>query len=212
MKLIVGLGNPGVRYQNTRHNAGFMVVDALADKAGVSVDKDKYEGKIAKFKAKGEDVLLLKPETFMNASGFSLRQAMDFYKLSPQDVLVIYDDMDTPVGGIRLRPQGSAGGHNGMKSVISAMLTDKFSRIRVGIGRDPRYEKIADYVLSKFRPEEKEDLDKAIALAADAAWEWIDHDFSTVMNKYNHKPKKPKNVLKKPEEKPAEENHEQSNS
>ncbi len=186
MKLIVGLGNPGVRYDNTRHNAGFMVMDRLAQKAGVSIDKEKFEGKYAKTKIKGEDVIFLKPETFMNNSGFSLRACMDFFKIPASDILVIYDDMDLPVGKIRLRQKGSAGGHNGVKSVITCALTNEFDRIRVGIGRDPQIP-IVNYVLSKFRADEKEDLEKAIDEAADAAWYSIDHSFPDTMNRYNHK-------------------------
>lgn len=191
MKLIVGLGNPGVRYAGTRHNAGFMVMDRLAEMAGEEIRKEKFEGRYAKLKIKGEDVIFLKPETFMNNSGFSVRQCMDFFKLSRKDILVIYDDMDTPVGSIRLKTKGSAGGHNGMKSVINCTLGSDFNRIRVGIGRDPQIP-IVNYVLSKFRPEEKEGLEKAIEEAAKAAWFSIDHSFEEAMNRYNHKPEKPK--------------------
>lgn len=191
MKLIVGLGNPGVRYENTRHNAGFMVMDRLAEKAGVSISKQKFEGKYAKTRIKGEDVIFLKPETFMNNSGFSLRACMDFFKIGPEDILVIYDDMDMPVGSIRLRSSGSAGGHNGMKSVIACAMSDQFDRIRVGIGRDPQIP-IVNYVLSRFRDEEKEDLQDAINQAVNAAWYSIDHSFADTMNRYNKKPKKKK--------------------
>lgn len=194
MKLIAGLGNPGVRYQNTRHNAGFMVLDRLAEKAGVDISREKFEGRFVKTKIKGEDVILLKPETFMNNSGFSIRAAMDYFKIAPEDLLVIYDDMDTDVGSIRLRQQGSAGGHNGMKSVITCVLSDKFDRIKVGIGRDPKI-RIIDYVLTRFREDEKEDLEKAVDKAAQAAWYSIDHSFADTMNRYN--------VRKKKEKKPA---------
>lgn len=191
MKLIVGLGNPGEQYVRTRHNAGFMVMDALANKAGVEINKKKFDALYAKTKIKGEDVILLKPMTYMNNSGFALRACMDFFKISPEDLIVIYDDMDTPVGSIRLRPSGSAGGHNGMKSVITAAMQQDFSRIRVGIGRDPNY-KIVDYVLSRFRAEEMDDLNHAIEQAVKAAWFAIDHPFSAAMNRYNVKPKKKK--------------------
>lgn len=197
MKLIVGLGNPGVRYEKTRHNAGFMVLDRLAQKAGVSLDREKFEAKYAKTKIKGEDVIFLRPETFMNNSGFAVRACMDFFKIGPEDLLVIYDDLDTPVGSIRLKTKGSAGGHNGMKSVIAAAMGEEFDRIRVGIGRDPQI-KIIDYVLTKFRPEEEEDLNAALDQAAKAAWYAIDHDFGQTMNRYNQKPKK-KERTPKPE-------------
>lgn len=186
MKIIVGLGNPGVRYENTRHNAGFMVLDRIADILHVSIDKEKFEGKYVKTKVDGEDVILLKPETFMNNSGFSLRACMDFFKVPASDILVIYDDMDIPVGSIRLRQKGSAGGHNGVKSVITCALTNEFDRIRVGIGRDPQIP-IVNYVLSKFRAEEQDLLREAVDEAARAAIYSITHSFSDTMNRFNHK-------------------------
>ena len=195
MKLIVGLGNPGDGYANTRHNAGWMVVDALAKKAGVKISKKKFDGLYVKTKIKGEDVVLLKPLTYMNNSGFSVRKCMDFFKIGNEDLLVIYDDMDTPVGSIRLKPSGSAGGHNGMKSVIQATMQQDFDRIRVGIGRDPKI-KIVDYVLSRFRADEIEPLNEAIDQAVKAAWFSIDHSFTQTMNRYNVKPKKKKEPKK----------------
>lgn len=189
MKLIIGLGNPGVKYEKTRHNAGFMVLDRIAQMNGVSISKNKFEGKHVKTKINGEDVILLKPETFMNLSGLSVRACMDFYKISRKDILVIYDDLDTPVGSIRLKAKGSAGGHNGMKSVIQAVLGEDFNRIRVGIGRDPKI-KIIDYVLTRFKPEEVEDLDQAIDEAATAAIYSLTHSFEKTMNRYNGKIKK----------------------
>ena len=197
MKLIVGLGNPGVRYENTRHNAGFMVLDELARRNKLEISREKFEGKFVKGVIQGEDVILLKPETFMNNSGFSVRQCMDFFKLAPKDLIIVYDDMDTPVGSIRLRLQGSAGGHNGMKSVIQCVLTDEFDRVRVGIGRNPNY-KIVDYVLSRFKEEEKEDLQSSIETAARAIETACRSDFSTAMNRFNKKPKKKKEPAEKP--------------
>lgn len=186
MKLIVGLGNPGVRYENTRHNVGFMVMDELAKLCNTSIDQDKFEAKISKFKVEGEDVILMKPETFMNNSGFALRSCMDFYKIDPKDVLVIYDDKDLPVGKLRIRQKGSAGGHNGVKSIITCIFTQEFDRIRVGIGRNPNYD-LADWVLSKFKAEERKDLDEGVAEAAKAAYYSINHPFTAVMNKFNKK-------------------------
>lgn len=185
MKLIVGLGNPGVRYANTRHNAGFMVMDELARMADTTIEKEKFEGKYVKLKIRGEDVIFLKPETFMNNSGFSVKACMDYFKLNPDDILLIYDDKDLPVGTIRLRQKGSAGGHNGVKSVIALTLTDEFNRIRVGIGKPDI--RIVDFVLSKFKEEEKEDLKAGIQAAAEAAWYSIDHDFADTMNHFNKK-------------------------
>lgn len=199
MKLIVGLGNPGVKYEKTRHNAGFMVLDRIAEMNGVSISKSKFEGKHVKTRINGEEVILLKPETYMNLSGFSVRACMDFYKIPREDILIIYDDLDTPVGSIRLKTKGSAGGHNGMKSVIQAVVGEDFDRIRVGIGRDPRI-KIVDYVLTRFKPEELEDLDQAVDQAAQAAIFSLNHSFEQTMNRYNQKPKKaPKKKLENPE-------------
>lgn len=189
MKLIVGLGNPGVKYENTRHNAGFMVMDKIAEMTGELINKKKFEGKYCKTRIGNEDVILLKPETYMNLSGFSVRAAMDFFKISPEDILVIYDDLDTPVGSIRLKTKGSAGGHNGMKSVISSVLKEDFNRIRVGIGRDPKI-RIIDYVLTRFKPEEIENLNQSIEQAAKAAIFSMSHSFEQTMNRYNMKPKK----------------------
>lgn len=189
MKLIVGLGNPGVKYENTRHNAGFMVLDRIAELCDAPINKKKFEGRYCKTRIGNEDVILLKPETYMNLSGFSVRAAMDFFKISRDDLLVIYDDLDTPVGSIRLKTKGSAGGHNGMKSVISSVLGEDFDRIRVGIGRDPKI-RIIDYVLTRFRPEEIEDLNQSVDQAARAAIYSLDHSFEQTMNCYNIRPKK----------------------
>ena len=191
MKLIVGLGNPGVKYEGTRHNAGFMVMDAISEKLNVSINKKKFEGSYVKTKIGNEDVILLKPETYMNNSGFSVRACMDFFKISREDILVIYDDLDTPVGSIRLKTKGSAGGHNGVKSVIACAMGEEFDRIRVGIGRNPQIN-IIDYVLTRFRPDELEDLNHSVEQAANAAILAIKQGFPKAMNRYNVKPKKPK--------------------
>ncbi|MDO4465963.1 MAG: aminoacyl-tRNA hydrolase [Bacillota bacterium] len=186
MKIIIGLGNIGVKYENTRHNAGFMVIDELAKKCEVEFNQEKFSAYFAKTKIKGEDVILLKPTTFMNNSGFALRQCLDFYKASIKDVLVIYDDVDLPVGKLRLRQKGSAGGHNGIKSIIQCGFSSEFDRIRVGVGKDPQIPMI-QWVLSKFRDEEKEDLESAVKNAANAAYFSITHSFSDTMNRYNKK-------------------------
>lgn len=194
MKVIAGLGNPGVRYENTRHNAGFMAIDALAEMMGIAVNKEKFSALYGKGKYKGEDYILIKPQTFMNNSGFAIRQVLDYFKVPVEDLLVIYDDIDLPVGSIRLRQKGSAGGHNGMKSIIACVFTSEFDRIRVGVGKDPQVPMV-DWVLSRFRPEEKEDLQEAVQTAAKAARSSIHQPFNMVMNRYNKKAK-PK---KKPE-------------
>ncbi|MGN1183323.1 MAG: aminoacyl-tRNA hydrolase [Faecalibacillus sp.] len=184
MKLIVGLGNPGKEYEKTRHNTGFMVLDELADQLNVSVEHNKFKGLYTKFKYQGEDVILLKPQTFMNLSGESVRQMMDFFKIDLSDILVIYDDMDMPVGKLRLRESGSAGGHNGIKNIIMHTGSQNFKRIRVGIGRHPHM-KVVDYVLSRFREDELSDIQNGIKRASEAVIDFLDHDFSYAMNKYN---------------------------
>ena len=157
MKLIIGLGNPGKKYDQTRHNTGFMVMDALAKKLNVSIDTKKFDGLYTKFKYHGEDVILLKPQTYMNESGQSVSQVMKYFKVDSDDVMVVYDDMDMPTGKLRIRLKGSAGGHNGIKSLIAHMHTQEFKRIRVGI-------------------------DKAV----DAIICWIEtDDINKVMNQYN---------------------------
>ena len=186
MKLIIGLGNPGKEYERTRHNTGFMVLDHFADKMGESINQSKFKGLYTKMKYRGEDIILLKPQTFMNLSGESVRQVMDFYKIDLNDILVIYDDMDMPVGKLRLRESGSAGGHNGIKNIILHTGSQKFKRIRVGIGRHP-YMKVVDYVLSRFSNDEMIDMDKGIDQACEAILDYLDHDFSTQMRP-SHKP------------------------
>ena len=133
MKLIVGLGNPGKEYENTRHNCGFMAIDYLAQDLGVTINQAKFKGLYAKIKVEGEDVILLKPQTYMNLSGESVSEVMKFFKIDKEDVLVIYDDLDLPVGKIRIRANGSAGGHNGIKSLIAHLNGQDFKRIRIGI-------------------------------------------------------------------------------
>lgn len=186
MKIIIGLGNPGKKYENTRHNAGFKVMDALAKKCNLSYDQEKFSAYFAKGKVNGEDVVLMKPTTYMNNSGFAVRQVIDFYKASYDQVLIIYDDIDLPVGKIRLRQKGSAGGHNGIKSIIQALGTPTFDRIRVGTSRDSRIP-IIQWVLTNFKEEEQKDLSQAIDHASDAAYYAINHTFAQTMNTYNQK-------------------------
>lgn len=184
MKLIIGLGNPGKEYEKTRHNTGFMVLDRLAEKLNTTIEQNKFNGLYTKCKYKGEDVILLKPQTFMNLSGESVRKMMDFYKIDLEDIIVIYDDMDMPVGKLRLRQNGSAGGHNGIKNIILHTGSQNFCRIRVGIGRHP-YMKVVDYVLSRFNSDESSAIEKGIEDASDAVVDILDHDFVYAMNKYN---------------------------
>lgn len=186
MKLIVGLGNPGKEYEETRHNCGFMVMDRLSEKLNESICQNKFKGLYTKFKYHGEDVILLKPQTYMNLSGDSVSAIMQFFKINQDDLLVIYDDLDMPVGKLRLRKNGSAGGHNGIKSIIAHLNSQEFKRIRVGIDRH-KYMKVVDYVLSRFSKEENEAIDQGIENAANAVIDFLDHDFDYVMNRYNQR-------------------------
>lgn len=184
MKLIVGLGNPGREYEGTRHNCGFMVIDKLAEKLNVSVDQNKFKGLYVKFKYHGEDVILLKPQTYMNLSGESVSTLMQFFKIEIEDLLVIYDDLDMPVGKLRLRKTGSAGGHNGIKNIIAHLNSQDFKRIRVGIDRH-KYMKVVDYVLSRFTKEEIDAISQGIENAVNAVIDYLDHGFDYIMNRYN---------------------------
>ena len=181
MKLIVGLGNPGKEYEKTRHNAGFMALDQLAADLGVSINNAKFKGEYVKFKHKGEDVILLKPMTYMNNSVIAV---MNFFKIDVEDILVIYDDLDMPTGKLRLRERGSAGGHNGIKSIIAHTGTQQFKRIRVGIDRHPRIP-VVDYVLGKFTNEETPLIEEGVKRASKAAQTFLEKDFKIAMNVYN---------------------------
>lgn len=186
MKLIVGLGNPGKEYEMTRHNSGFCVLDAIAKDCNVDIAQKKFKAFIANTNIGGEKVILMKPQTYMNLSGEAVQEAMNFYKLTPKDILVIYDDLDLPVGKIRLRAQGSAGGQNGMKNIIRHIGTQEFDRIRVGIGKDARIP-VVDWVLGKIRKDELDDYNKAIELARDAAIYSCTHTFIDTMSQFNRK-------------------------
>jgi peptidyl-tRNA hydrolase len=150
MKLIVGLGNPGKNYVGTKHNVGFEVIDLVAKAIGANVNKIKHKAMVGDGFIGGEKVILLKPQTFMNLSGESVKEAATFYKIPIEDIVIIYDDISLPVGSTRIREKGSAGGHNGMKNIIAHLGTDNFIRIRVGIGAKPNGWDLADYVLSRF--------------------------------------------------------------
>lgn len=184
MKLIVGLGNPGKEYENTRHNVGFMTMDRLAQDMNVSISTSKFKGEYVKFKYNGEDMILLKPMTYMNNSGESVIQVMNYFKIDVKDLLVIYDDMDMPTGKLRLRETGSAGGHNGMKSIIAHVGTQSFKRIRVGIDKHPRIP-VVDYVLGHFSKDEKPSIDEGIENAVKAVKMYLEKDFVSAMNTFN---------------------------
>lgn len=184
MKLIVGLGNPGKEYERTRHNAGFMALDQFASDMNVSISNSKFKGEYVKFKYHGEDIILLKPMTYMNNSGESVISLMNFFKIDVEDVLVVYDDLDMPTGKLRLRERGSAGGHNGIKSIIAHLGTQQFKRIRIGIDRHPRIP-VVDYVLGKFTSEETPFIEEGVKKASKAIQLFIEKDFKMSMNVYN---------------------------
>ncbi|MGY3766984.1 aminoacyl-tRNA hydrolase [Vagococcus vulneris] len=188
MKLIVGLGNPGAKYRGTKHNIGFITLDELAYRENISFNKTQFEADTAEFFHKGEKIILAKPLTFMNESGRSIRPLMTYFNIPLENVLVIYDDLDLPIGKIRLRPKGSAGGHNGIKSLISHFGTQEFNRIKVGIDRPSRSKEVVSYVLSTFPKAVHEDMLSSVNSAVDAVQFWIDgHTFADTMNHYNSK-------------------------
>ncbi|WP_328589085.1 aminoacyl-tRNA hydrolase [Sutcliffiella halmapala] len=185
MKVLVGLGNPGRQYEETRHNIGFMVIDELADRWNISLSQSKFKGLYGQGIVNGEKVLLVKPLTYMNLSGECIRPLLDFYKLDIEDLIVIYDDLDLPVGKLRLRQKGSAGGHNGIKSLIQHLQTQNFNRIRMGIDRPTNGQSISDYVLNRFSVEERPDIDQAVRKATEACEDALSKEFLQVMNTYN---------------------------
>lgn len=202
MKIIVGLGNPGREYENTKHNVGFLTIDILAEKLGIKVNKIKFKALVGEGFHVGEKVILVKPQTYMNLSGSSVREILAFYKPDIEDMLVIYDDIDLPMGNIRLRPKGSAGTHNGMRSIIHDISDDGFPRLRLGIGGERKGD-LANYVLAGFKGDDKKAIEEAIVKAADACKCFIEHDLNKAMVDYNTK--KPKPEKKKKEKPPTEE-------
>lgn len=182
MKMIVGLGNPGSEYAQTRHNVGFMLVDKLASDLKVDVTKKKFNALIGESQIKGEKIILVKPQTYMNLSGEAVGALARWYKISPVDIVVIYDDMDLPLGKLRLRAFGGAGGHNGMKSLISVLGTEKFPRMRIGIGRSQHS---VNHVLGKFHGAEKDTITATLEQTLQAVYTWIHQDINAAMNKFN---------------------------
>lgn len=182
LKVIIGLGNPEAKYNNTRHNTGFMVVDKILSKLNITLS-EKFKG----YFAKKEDILILLPTTYMNLSGEAVIELVNFYKLKPEDLLVIYDDISLPVGTLRFRKEGSDGGHNGIKSIIKHLNSKDFNRLKVGIGPYDGKIDLASFVLAKFTKEENENIDKITNIASDASIEWAkkDADFEKLQSKYN---------------------------
>ncbi len=195
MKLIVGLGNPGRKYDQTRHNVGFMVASKLAALIGAGPSKVRFEGEFAEG-GSGQKLAILWPQTYMNASGQSVRKACDFYKLSPNDVLVICDDLNLATGRIRLRARGSAGGQKGLTDIIRHLGTDEFPRLRIGIGQAPQGWEVTDYVLGKFTSEEKDKIEASTTKAAYAAIDWANQGIGFAMNRYNASPDPKKTTTK----------------
>jgi PTH1 family peptidyl-tRNA hydrolase len=183
MFLIVGLGNPGKEYEDTRHNIGFKVVDNIAKEYNIEVNRQKFKGTYGEGFIEGEKIMLLKPTTFMNLSGESVREVVDFYNLDNDKILVIYDDISLEVGTLRIREKGSAGGHNGIKSIIAHLGSDIFPRIKVGVGQ-PNINLIK-HVLGKFTKEEVTVLSESIQASTKAAREIIKSDIKTAMNQFN---------------------------
>ena len=185
MKLVVGLGNPGRKYAGTRHNLGFEVVATLSQQFAAQPPKVKFEAELAEIDVGGERVLLLAPQTYMNLSGKSVRQALDFYKLGPADLLVISDDLNLPCGQVRLRGSGTAGGQKGLQNIIDQLGTNQFARLRIGIDRPPGGREATDYVLQKFSRSERDKIDPAIDAAARGVELWVGEGLSTAMNRVN---------------------------
>ncbi len=186
MYIIAGLGNPGKRYENTRHNVGFMAVDALAAKHDIDVTKLKFKALVGEGRINGKKVLLVKPQTFMNLSGDSLSQIVNFYKCEHENLIVVYDDLDIGLGSIRIRQKGSAGTHNGMRSVVESLAFTDFPRIRIGIG-DFGKKDIIDFVIGDFAKEEKDVISTSLSQVVKALECFVESGIDLAMNRYNKK-------------------------
>lgn len=189
MYLIAGLGNPTREYEKTRHNVGFEAIDILADKAGTTVTEKKHKALYGKGYIGGQKVILAKPQTYMNLSGESIREIADFYKIEPENIIILCDDINLSEGQLRIRLKGSAGGHNGLKNIISHLGTQEFTRIRIGVGEKPRGMDLADYVLGRFPKEQQAVMEEAYRDAAEAACMMIEDGADAAMNHYNRKNK-----------------------
>lgn len=205
MKIIAGLGNPGKEYENTKHNVGFLTIDILAEKYDIKVNKIKFKGLIGEGMIGTEKVILVKPQTYMNLSGQCIREIVAFYKLDMEDLVVIYDDIDLPMGNLRIRKKGSAGTHNGMRSIIYDLQDDGFPRVRVGIGGERKGD-LANYVISGFSGDDRKLIEEAIVKAADAVACLVEDGIDRAMVDYNTKKPKVKKQKQEPDtEKPEEE-------
>ena len=187
MFLIVGLGNPTKQYEKTRHNIGFDVMDALADKYNISISENKHKALCGKGVIEGMKVVLAKPQTYMNLSGESVAELVNYYKLDPEsELIVVFDDISLEPGNIRIRKKGSAGGHNGIKNIIAELGTDVFPRMKVGVGEKPKGWDLADYVLGRFSDEENEVMRRMLARGSDACRDFILYGIQEAMNRYNN--------------------------
>ena len=185
MKLVVGLGNPGKKYDGTRHNVGFAVIDALAAAPDVGGFQDRFDADLAEWREDGDKILLMKPQTFMNLSGRAVRQAVDFYQIELVDLLVICDDMTLPLGKLRFRARGTHGGHNGLRDIQQHLGTTEYSRLRIGVDVPGEEKDAVDHVLGRFKPSEKPVIEDALDLAAQAVAMWVGQGIQKCMNQYN---------------------------
>ena len=186
--MIVGLGNPGSQYEKTRHNVGFRVIDMIAEKLRTKVDRLKFKALTRQVDCNGQKILLVQPQTFMNLSGAAVSALATYYKIKPERILVIFDDISLPVGKIRIRKDGSAGGHNGIKSIIQSLGTDQFPRVKVGVGAKPHPDyDLADWVLSKFSAQEEKNLQPALENAAEAALLVLEQGVEKAASAFNGK-------------------------
>src|SRR5579884_468345 len=183
MKVIIGLGNPGSKYRGTRHNVGFDVVDCLAEGPSVGPFQSRFQAAIAEMREDGEKVLLVKPETFMNLSGRAVRQVLDFYQVPVQELLVVCDDINLPLGKLRARAKGTHGGHNGLRDIQAHLGTTEYARLRIGVGA-PEEEDAIDHVLGRFRPGERPVIEDAVARAVQAVAVWLHNGIQACMNQY----------------------------
>jgi PTH1 family peptidyl-tRNA hydrolase len=186
-KIVVGLGNPGPRYHGTRHNVGFAVLDVLAESPRAGRWQSRFQAQVAELDEDGQRLLLVKPGTFMNLSGRCVRQVLDFYQAAPADLLVVCDDINLPLGKLRVRARGTHGGHNGLRDIQNHLGTQEYARLRIGVGAPA--EDAVDYVLGRFRPSEKPVVEDAITLAAQAVAFWARKGVEACMNEYNGEPR-----------------------
>ena len=206
MKLVIGLGNPGQKYTNTRHNIGFSVIACLAGRCDIGRPKCKFNAEVAETSIRNEKTVLLSPLTYMNLSGQSVRAAVDFHKLELSDLIVVCDDLALDVARLRIKPGGSAGGQKGLLDIIQKLGTMDFARLRIGIGKPPADRDAADYVLGRFTEEEKPDVERAIVRAANAVEVWIADGIQAAMNQFNPGPENKNKVEKKNESNPTDAN------